>query len=441
MKRNGKLLFLALIFVAILIIATGCSAEQTPYEKNDAENYTVSIKYDANGGTFTTNTHVITDSYNLGDLPVNGNGKAEVALLSPDHAARGNDAFTATKNGYFLAGWYAKRTETMNADGTKSYSYSEKWDFEQDLLELDKNKTYSSAEPVMTLYAAWVPMFEVEFYDYTSKEPLGKYTYNPTADSVLNVPSWNMETGIIDMYKFPTKDGYTFEKAYYDAEGTQAIETEMIVHPGVIDAETGTASNTVMKVYVDWKEGNWYHIYTVEQFLKNASVRGSYVIHADLDFAGKNWPTSFMYGNFAGKIEGNGHTFKNITLTQNDNSKINAGVFGNLTEQASITDLTLDTVTVTIKAGTRMTGTSYGLLAGTISPAATLSGVSIQNGTLQIDSSAYFSTDDYSVGLLCGTGDTKNIDFSSIQCVAVGENAEQVTIDVNGNTVLLTFGQ
>ena len=30
--------------------------KQTPYEKNDAENFTVSVKYDANGGIFTTNT-------------------------------------------------------------------------------------------------------------------------------------------------------------------------------------------------------------------------------------------------------------------------------------------------------------------------------------------------------------------------------------------------
>lgn len=440
MKLKSKIIMIALIFTAILIFATGCSGEETPYQINDAENYTVSVKYDANGGTFTTNTSVIVDSYDVSKMSTNGNGMAEIALLSPDNAARGNDAFTAVNNGYFLAGWYAECTETVDSEGNKTYSYGKKWDFEQDLLEVDIGKTYSSAEPVMTLYAAWIPMFEIEFYSLGTDELIGEYVYNPMGDNDLRVPTWNIETGAIDMYKFPTKEGYTFKNAYYDAAGMQIVETEAIIHTGVVNAETGTAENTVMKLYVDWEEGNWYHIYNVDQFLKNASVNGSYVIHADLDFTEKIWPTSLMYGNFNGTIQGNGHTFKGITITQSDNSRTNAGLFGHLTEKASITGVTFDTVTFTIKAGTRMTGTSYGLFAGSVSSAATVTDVKVTNGVLQIDSGCYFSTDDYAVGLVCGTGDATIIDASGITCKAVGDNPERVTITINGNVVTLEFG-
>ena len=83
MKLKFKAILLVIaVFSAIMLLA-GCSNEASPYEINNSENYTVSVKYDANGGTFTTNTSVIVDSYNLDEVKLNGNGKAEIALLSP----------------------------------------------------------------------------------------------------------------------------------------------------------------------------------------------------------------------------------------------------------------------------------------------------------------------------------------------------------------------
>lgn len=435
MNRNMKAILLILLLLTAVATVTGCGAEETPYQTNDAENYTVSVKYDANGGTFTTNTSIIVDSYNISEMTPNGNGQVELALLSPDNEVRGTDAFSAVNNGYFLAGWYTERTESSDSAGNKVYSYSGKWDFQKDLLAVDTGKTYTSAEPVVTLYAAWIPLFQIEFYSLDSGEHLDTYTYDPLAEGEILVPAWDEGTGAINMYRFPEKNGYTFNGAYYDAEGTQAVDTEAVVHPGVIDYETGSAKDNVLKLYVDWTEGEWYHIYNTEQFLDNASVNGNYVIHADLDFADAIWPSSLMHGNFNGSIQGNGHTFKNISITQTNNSKVNAGLFGHITETAQITDVTFEDVTVTIKAGTRVAGTSYGLFAGSISGEAVLTGVSIVNGTLQIDSGCYFGTDDYSIGLLCGMGDASVIDYSDITCVAVGDKPESVQITVSDNTV------
>ena len=438
MKLKIKALVLALLTLGTVGLLTGCAAEQTPYEKNDSENYSVSVKFDANGGIFTTNTSVIVDSFNLSDMNTNSEGNAEIALISPDNSLRGNDAFTAVKNGYFLAGWYSQRTETgTDSEGNPVYTYGDKWDFESDLLEVDVSQTYSSAEPVMTLYAAWVPMFEIEFYSLNDGEFINSYVFDPTTAEDLKVPAWDEKTGAIQMYNFPEKSGYTFNGVYLDAEGKSPVTTETIAHSGVVDYESGVAKDSTMKLYVDWVEGEWYHIYNVDQFLENASVNGCYEIHADLDFTDEIWPTSFMYGNFAGTIKGNGHTLKNIQVTQTNNSKVNAGLFGNLTENASISDVTFENVSVTIQAGTRMAGTSYGLFAGTISDAAQVNNVKILSSTLKIDSKCYFGVDDYTIGLLCGMGNASVVADADITCEATGDNPENVKITVSGNEVIV----
>ena len=409
MKKIKAVLTAALLLLAIFVMA-GCSEEATPYQINDAENYSVSIKYDANGGYFGTNTTVIVDAYNIAELKGN-----EIALLSPDNEARGIDAYQAKNPGYFLAGWYAQRTET--AEG---YTYSDKWDFATSRVTVDPGKTYSSQEPVLTLYAVWVPEFEIEFYDLASGELMQEYAFNPAEVSEIKVPAWNEESGAIDMYKFPVKDGFTFKAAYYDAEATKAVDAETLVHPGSVNEATGEAENATLKLYLDWTEGEWYRIYNVDQFLDNASVTGNYEIFADLDFEGKIWPTSLVYGNFTGSIVGNGHTFSNIAVEQTNNSKTNAGMFGYLAEGAQIKDLKLENVSFTIKAGTRMAGTSFGLLAGTISEKAVFENVVITGGQLIVDASSYFGTEDYVIGLLCGMGSAP-IDTADITCTTSGE--------------------
>jgi len=437
MLHKSKAVLTVCLLLVVFAFVTGCAAERSPYEINDAENYTVSVKFDANGGTFTTNTSVIVDSFNISDMAKDSQGNVQIPLLPPDSAYRGNDAFTAVNSGYFLAGWYASRTETLDEAGNKVCVYGDKWDFEKGRLSVDAAKTYTSAEPVLTLYAAWVPMFEIQICDLATGTYLQSMTYDPTVNEEITVPTWNSETGAIEMHGFPERSGYTFNGAYYDAEGKQPVGN-VVEHTGQVDYTNGMAKDHVMKLYVDWMEGEWYHIYNVEQFLKHASVSGNYVIHNDLDFEGAIWPTSLMYGNFTGTIDGGGHTFKNITIEQTNNSKVNAGLFGHLTDEAALSDVTFENVTFTVKAGTRIAGASFGLLSGTVSDKATLTGVQITNSVLQIDSGCYFGTDDYVIGLVCGMGNP-GVDHSGIRCEAVGEHPESVTITENGNSVTVAF--
>ena len=427
MKR--KALLAACLLLVTMLFLNGCAPKKTPYEINDQENYRVSVKYDANGGLFTNNTTVIMDSYNISDMGTNSQGQVEIALLPPDDTGRGTDAFAPRNNGYFLAGWYSQRNETTDEAGNVTYSYEGKWDFEKDLLSLDPHGDYSAAEPELTLYAAWIPLFEIQLYALDTGEQISTMTFDPTENDQVLVPVWDETTGTVNMNGFPERDGFTFNGAFYDGQGTQAVTTDAIIHPGVVNVATGTASDISMKLYVDYMEGEWYHIYSAEQFADNASLKGNYILHADLDFTDEIWPTSLMYGNFTGTIEGNGHTFRNISLKQTNNSKLCSGLFGQLTETAVISDLTLENVTFTIAGGTRMAGATYGLLAGTVSQGATLENVVVSSGKLLIDSGCYFGTDDYVIGLVCGMG-TTNVDATNIVCEPTGDNPEKVTITV-----------
>lgn len=437
MNQKIKAILLCLMLAVTVVISAGCRFEQTPYVINDSENYTVSIRFDANGGTFTDNAPVIMDSYDISGMTANAEGKVELPLIAPDDAVREKDAFKPVKNGCFLAGWYAQRTESTDENGNVTYTYAEPWDFETDRVQVDPSAQHSSAEPVFTLYAAWAPLYEIEFLSLDTKEVLGSYQYDPTMDVQLHVPAWDEETGAVNMYKFPDRDGFTFRGAYYDAAGEKPVTTETVVHPGKLNVENGTAENAKMQLYVDYMQGKWYRITSAEQFVDNFDLNGSYDLLADLDFTDEIWPTAMMYGNFAGTISGNGHTIRNVTITQTDNAKPNAGLFGQLTAEAKLSNVTFDNITFTVKKGARITGTAYGLLCGTAADGASLTNVTVK-GQLQIDSSCYFATDDYSIGLLCGMG-TPTADYSGITCVAVGDAPENVVITVTENTVDVDF--
>ncbi|MBQ3081040.1 MAG: hypothetical protein IJC49_01140 [Clostridia bacterium] len=435
MKLKLKSLIAGLILPAAMLFAAGCGSDPTPYEVNDGKGYTVSVKYDANGGNFDTNTSVIMDSFNVSDMEKNPDGTVSIALLSPDDTRRGSsNSFTPSLGGHFLAGFYSERTEGKDAEGNTVYTYAGLWDFEKDVLKVDASKSYSAAEPVMTLYAAWIPMFKVNFYNLDDGKLLETYTFNPTEKDGLILPKWDTESGSISMNDFPKRTGYTFDTAYLDKNGQNKIDTELLYHSGKVNTENGTAENPSMDVYVSWTEGDIYHIYTAKQFAANYKAGGTYIIHEDLDFTDIIWPSALTTGVFSGKIEGNGHTFKNVTVVQNDIGKTSFGIFGQLADGAEVTGVTFENAKFTVKKGIRTAGSSYGLFAGSVSEKATVKDVVFKDSVLEIDSGCFFATDDYSLGTVCGTGNA-DIDDSGIRCEVVGENPDRLTVTITDGAV------
>ncbi len=435
MKKRMRSVLIAIMLLATLFLVTACSEEINPYKDNDADGYTISVRYDANGGEFTTGMSVLVDSYDTAKLAKNSSGNYELGLLDPNNSIRGTgNVYSAQNPGYYLVGWYAERTEKG-----EGYSYARKWNFEKDLYEVDASKTYTSSEPVVTLYAVWAPMFQINFVDVNTGEELGKETFNPGTSTEIQVPAWG-DTGAMQYYKFPQKNGYTFNGAYLDQAKTQPLEGSF-THTGKINEETGSVEDHIMTVYVDMMEGDWFQISTVEQLQKNARPGGSYMINADLDFEGTYWPTNLTTNNFTGTIVGNGHKISNVKIEQKDRNKTQFGLFGSLSDTAKISDLSFENVTVVIEAGAMKAGTTFGLLAGSVSSKTQLTNVAILNGKVQIDAKAFFNTDDYAIGKLFGAGYANQIDISGIICEAINNEAGKLTITDNGNDIELSFAE
>ena len=455
MNNRIKLLILTLIFVLAAALMVSCGGSKGPYGGYDEEGYTVSIKYDANGGYFSTNISTIVDTYSLSSLPSGSNGEKLVTLVSPDNSIRGQaNYFLPQRTGYFLAGWYTERAAVTDGAGNEldedgniasesgkpvAYNYSGKWDFENDRLPVDPDEVEGADTPVLTLYAAWAPRFSYDFYDINTGELIDSYVFDPIYINEITVPEWNATTGQIDMHEFPKVNNKTFSAVYLDSAGTTPVTEATIAHSGVINYENATTSGNVMNLYVDMLEGNWYNIYTADHFIKNASPSGNYNIMADLDFTGKGWKNTLTYGTFTGTINGNGYTFSNITVTQNDAKKGDAGLFGTIAATASINDLKLENVTLNIESGSLSGTASFGLLCGTLADAASLTDVQI-SGKIVITPTPLI-TESTAVGLLCGSGSVGTVDISGITCEALeptNEYTDPISLTVEGNKVSIT---
>ncbi len=462
---NNKLkaiIFVLFVFCTVLL-TTSCASSDAPFEELDAQGNTVSVSFDANGGTFATGTTVVIDTFNPDKAPIDSEGNRYISILDPSDSKRGeNNYFTPTVQGCFLAGWYTERTPVLDANGNHldvfggiaketgkqpAYTYSGKWDFESSKYVIEENKSYSSSDPVITLYAGWAPKFAYEFYAFDGTL-LGKYEFTPSATgkNELTLPDWNEETGEMNMGKFPSLKGKTFTALYLDSEKTQVVETAAIAHSGTFDYATANASGNIMKLYVDYKDGTWYKISTAKQFTNIKDREGCYEITADLDFTGINWPTLFTSGTFSGQIIGNGHTFTNIKNSSgtgvviNNTSSSYGGLFGQISSTAKITNITFDNVTLKLEGGTKNSLARFGLFAGLISDGAVFENVSVTNSTLQISNKVSLPKD-CAIGLFAGMGTPEGIDISGITAEALNESdyRDTLSLEVNGNEITLTF--
>jgi len=434
------------LIVSAIVALTACSKWEKPYTNADADGYTVSVRFDANGGMFAgTNDVFLVDVFHPATAPKNNSGKAEIALIAPDDSRRESNAFEVSNTGYFLAGWYRERTPRTDENGAaldvdgnlcsvsgkeQGYVYGGRWNFDKDRLQVDPNGTYTSSEPVMTLYAAWVPYYTYEFYALNPTTNL----FEPLQSQQLlelELPEWNVNSGKIDMKRFPTVEGKTFDKAYLDPEMTQEI-TESVA--GTIDYDKGIATAETIKIYTTWLEGEWFHIYTAKQFYENSRASGNYLICADLDFTNQTWAPSLAKGEFRGTILGNGHKISNVTVKQGDARQEAGGLFGKLHASVVIKDLTIENVTYTLTGSINATGAAFGLFAGTIADETTLSNVSV-SGTLQIDAENLITElgldGHYEIGLLCSDGTRAEISTDGITCELIKNESNKFSLTVN----------
>lgn len=453
MRNKIKLIAMAVLALTVLLCLSACSDNwEAPYASLQQEGYNVSVRFDVNGGFFAGATDVsVVDVYSLENAVANSDGTVGLWLLKPEDPLREQGAYEATRNGYFLAGWYSQRSLRVDDSGRpldeygqlceisgreQGYTYSGMWDFDKDTLDVDPNGSYSAEQPVLTLYAAWIPYINYEFY--TVDPSSGDAVYLDTLAAIdLEIPEWNAKNGKLNMKDFPELDGMTFDGAYLSTDLTQPLTETVHGQDGYVDYETGTLNVESVRVYTTWLEGSWYKIFSADQLSSNARLDGNYILMDDLDFTDAIWPALFIKGEFTGTIQGNGHTVTCINAIQADNSRLHGGLFGSIGSGAAITDLKLENANLTIEAGSRMQGAAFGLLAGSISSDAIFENVDI-TGSLYISAQCYPQSD-YTIGLLCGVGEPSGITYT-IQCAAAEEGSETITVTVGDDgSVTVTF--
>lgn len=494
MKRTTAAIFFAVLLFTGLILLTSCGETETkfgeyesPYETYDKLGYTVSVKFDANGGSFTGGVSTILDTFDPSKIEAQTDGKKHITLIAPDDLRRGKmNAYTPsnsdTSNQYFFMGWYTERIpitnelgEPLDYDGNlvsesgnkPAYKYSGKWDFTKNTVVLEDGKTYTSSEPTLTLYAAWVPQLRAELCDRTSGAVISTYLFNPnTAGMEIELPGWN-SNGEISFNDFSgskalaSYSGKTFDRAYLDIDGALPITGSTVTHSALLSSELGCivrettdgSGNTVlvpstdiadrtMRIYADFREGTWFYITSADTLkkavnkAKGDTVDVNLIIGADIDFTKEKWIAGLTTKEFSGTILGNGHTFSNISATQNSLAD-SFGLFASIGSGAVIKDLNIENATVTIMSGYGKGTAKYGLLAGEISRNAELSGVTI-SGDLLLSADAVRITN-HSIGLISGNIDGYNagIAFSSVSCAEYkrnDEDADRLVIDTHAES-------
>ena len=452
MKKTLKYALSVGLLVAAILCLSACGNWDPPYVDLNKDGYNVSVRFDVGDGLFAGIDDVfVIDVFNL-DNQTTADGMKQLHLLAPDDPRRGVSALTPERTGYFLAGWYTGRALRTDADGNplddygvptsesgrpQGYTYTGRWNFESDTLPVDPSGSYSSEEPVCTLYAAWIPYFQ---YDVYSPNDSGEYEIVATSHAInLEVPEWSEKTGKLDMKNFPKRDGYTLKFASLSSGLLTPMNEPIHGAEEFVDYETGTTSVASVPVYTLWDEGEWFRIHNADQFYSNARLDGNYILYADLDFADAVWPPVLTKGKFTGTIVGNGHTISNVDVLQSDNSQLTGGIFGALDSGATVADLTFENITYTVSAGSRMQGATFGLFAGSIAEGVTLESITL-SGKLLISENCY-PQDNYIIGLLTGSG-TTGIDISSITCAVAEEGSTRLSLEVDDSgAVTLTFAQ
>ena len=400
MNKKIKLLIIACVFITLCLFLVSCS-EKDNYVLNAKEGYDVIVKFDPNGLSWDGNTdhEFLTDAYNISDLEKNENGMVEIPLIKPNDPIRGQANMYQVKvpEGQFFVGWFTQREAIVDSEGNTTYKYSGLWDDFSKKIEIDPEKSYSVDEPAVTLYAVCnnnKPV--VEIYDIDNPTVL-LCTYEldgiGTEYKSLTLPQWDENTGKITYKTFDsfknalTIKGKTLDAIYLDANGTMKVENEYM-HPVVVN-DDATLSNETLKLYFDYKDGEWYKIYTAKQLKDNASVSGCYELMADIEKMGV-WPSKFSVDTFAGQFIGNGHTIKGITIEtfiDFEAAEYNFGMFKSISKDAVIKDITFDSVEATINSFYAKPGPRYALFSAAIEEGFAFDNVAITNSKLLIDSS------------------------------------------------------
>ena len=264
MKKRILSIVSILLLTAIAVSTAGCAAT-TVYDRLYDEGYTVKVIYDVGGAHVNeTQNNQVREVYRADDVVTRG-GVTGIALLSPEDPLRGDTAFKLSKvddgRNFFQIGWYRTRTPRTDASGQaldaygertsvsgkeQAYVYSDAWDFDRDVIT-----TEMLSDGEFTLYAAWAPYFNYEFYEESES---GWKKIGDFSGITLKLPEWNERKGTYNLKDFPKNRGKEFVSAYLDAALTEPLTENVVGSKLFVDSEKGIATTYTVKVYTVWRD-------------------------------------------------------------------------------------------------------------------------------------------------------------------------------------------
>ena len=289
MKKH--LVLLALLVLTLTLLLSGCGKSGQSLEGKYIATF------ELNGGTLDLKSFDVTTKINYAYDP-------GAHILDP--ATYGN--YEISRAGYRFTGWYT----------SPDCKESEKWNFKTDTINSE----------ALTLYAGWVKeivyTFTVCYADGGNTVELGTYNVSEGAK--------------FDDYRDHAKkrDGYTATGYYQDAECTTLWDANA-VHPG-------GATDTDIKVYVKYIEGNWKLVDSFEK-LKSAIGQSNIYLTADIDCGG----AELDFRGFNHILNGNGHTVSNFTVKKTGTVRVKCSIFDTLGSAVEIKDVSFANVTYDLK--------------------------------------------------------------------------------------------
>ena len=210
MKKKLILLISALLLLATVICLSACAQWEPPYSSLDKSGYKVSIRFDAGEAKVKGKNEItVVEAFDLSTADDAADGKKAIKILDPEDERRGLGLISLDYANHFLAGWYTQRTEIVNEDGTVSYEYANKWDFEKDKVSKD-----------LTLTAKWEPY--LSFVEVEGALWIGGCDLLDTA--VVDIPREYNGRSVVGILPFAFADRKKIEEVYIPSTMTEIRE-------------------------------------------------------------------------------------------------------------------------------------------------------------------------------------------------------------------------
>jgi uncharacterized repeat protein (TIGR02543 family) len=331
-KTRLKLIILFVAVMALALVA-GCSVGEPSLEdylgERDAADQ--SVTYYANGGAFDDKSELVTKTIYY----------TENASVIDDFDKVTN--ISIARNGYVFAGWYLAELDESGKPVLDDNGNVKITDVKADLSTPIKKGTH------LYVCARWESDIQLKII-LVSDEPItveGGTTYK-SGDQIATEYFGTGNSIVLNTSKSPLESTtHTYLQYFSDEACTTPVET--IAKPEGDDAEDPV-------IYAKYIKGDWTVVRSVNEVVRMLNALSSNTNYYLYDVTGSNvfdlkgkTTVTLKTGEFNSKIEGNGCTIKNLTISQTSFSAgYDYSIFGKATDSAEISNLTFEDISVSV---------------------------------------------------------------------------------------------